>query len=111
MMNPNQMMCPELQPPELRQAVLQAITSMKYWLFFIPAVFLLDLVACRPLLYFPDLGVMVPRALVLMIAIPFVLFWLDHRPARQPGPTDFLPQHGGSSDGISARTLRLQHRY
>lgn len=92
MMNPNQMMCPELQPPELRQAVLQAITSMKYWLFFIPAVFLLDLVACRPLLYFPDLGLMVPRALVLMIAIPFVLFWLDHRPARQPGPTDFLPQ-------------------
>lgn len=87
-----EMMRLEPQPPELRLAVLQTIASMKYCLFLIPAAFLLALIAYQPLLYFPDLGLMVPRALVLIIAILFVLFWLDHRPARRPGPADFLPQ-------------------
>lgn len=86
------LMCPEPQPLELRQIAGQTLSSMKYWMFLIPAAFLLQLVACQPLLYFPDLGLMVPRALVLIIAIPFVLFWLDHRPARRPGAEDFLPQ-------------------
>lgn len=96
MMDDDHKLCLELEPdpepPSLLQACHQTLSTITNLLFLIPAFFLLELFIYRPLMYFPDLGLMIPKALVALTIFPFMLLWLDHRPPRQPGLNHFLPQ-------------------